>query len=194
MFQAGSTDRSRRGCFSSRGSGCGLLAAILVLGTASAQKPRDPLSGKQADEVRELGDHPVERVKLFLKFVNERVAAIHDLTPHSTENSRPAELRARYEEFTRLADELAENVDTYDSDGADLRKALRLVAENSMKWPEVLKAPTPDETYDFPRRTALDAAEAVREQAQKLLQSEENYFATHKDQAGKNGKAPTPES
>ncbi len=170
------------------------LALLFATGWAHGQKARDPLSGKQADEVRELGDHPVERVKLFLKFVNERAGAIHDLTPHSTENSRPAELRARYEEFTRLADELAENVDTYHHDGADIRKALRLVTESSAKWPDVLKAPVPDETYDFVRRTALDAAEAVRDEAQKLLGSEEAYFATHKDEAGKNGRAPTPES
>ena len=171
-----------------------LLLCVFGANAGQAQKPRDPLSSKQADEVRELGNHPVERVKLFLKFVNERAAAIHDLTPHSTENSRPAELRARYEEFTRLADELAENVDTYDSDHADLRKALRLVADSSVKWPAVLQAPVADETYDFSRKTALDAAEAVREQVQKLLQSEESYFAAHKDEAGKNGKAPTPES
>ncbi len=193
MLRAGFKSRSRTGVLPRGECWCLLVVAFLALGTASAQKPRDPLSGKQVDEVRELGDRPVERVKLFLKFVNERAEAIHELTPHSTENNRPAELRARYEEFTRLADELAENVDTYDSDHADLRKALRLVADSSAKWPMVLKAPAPDDTYDFSRKTALDAAEAVRDQAQKLLGDEESYFAAHKDEAGKNGKAPTPE-
>ena len=169
------------------------MLVALAASTAGAQKQRDPLSSAQADQVRELGTNPVERLKLFLKFVNQRAAAIHELTPNSTENSRPAELRARYEEFTRLADELAENVDTYHADHADLRKALRLIAGDSAKWPEVLKAPVSNETYDFSRKTALDAAEAVRQQAQELLANEETYFAAHKDEAGKNGKAPTPE-
>ncbi len=171
-----------------------VLASLLLTATLlTAQKARDPLSEQQADQVRELGDHPVERLKLYLKFVNERVQAIKELTPNSTENNRPAELRARYEEFTRLADELSENIDTYDSDHADLRKALRLVVESSAKWPAALKAPVPDRTYDFSRTTALDAADATAEQANKLLASEEAYFAAHKDEAGKNGKAPTPE-
>ena len=93
----------------------------------AAQKGHDPLSSAQVDQVRDLGDRPVDRLKLYLKFVNERAAAIKELTPNSTENSRPAELRARYEEFTRLADELSENIDTYDGDRADVRKALRLL-------------------------------------------------------------------
>ena len=173
------------------------FAAVLVMLSsvslpAMAQKQRDPLSEGQADQVRELGDHPVDRLKLYLKFVNERVDAIKEMTPNSTENSRPAELRARYEEFTRLVDELSDNMDTYDADHADLRKALRLIVESGTKWPAVLKGPAPDRTYDFVRTTALDAAASNSEQAQKMLAAEESYFAAHKDEAGKNGKAPTP--
>jgi phage host-nuclease inhibitor protein Gam len=172
-----------------------LLAASLAcaLHSIHGQKQHDTLSSGQVDQVRELGDNPLERLKLFLKFVNERAAAIKELTPNSTENNRPAELRARFEEFTRLADELSDNVDTYDSDHADIRKALRAIVDSSAKWPAILKAPAPDRTYDFSRKTALDAAESASEQAGKLLASEETYFAAHKDEVGKNGKAPTPE-
>ena len=102
-------------------------------------------------------------------------------------------MRARLEEFTRLTDELAENVDTYDGDHADIRKALRPVVESSQKWTPVLKAPVPDHTYDFSRETALLAAQSMIEQAQKTLAAEETYFAAHKSEAGKNGKAPSPE-
>ena len=134
-----------------------LLASCALPGSRAAkgQKQPDPLSNAQVEQVRELGDRPVERVKLYLKFVNERIAEIKELTPNSTENSRPAEMRARLEEFTRLTDELAENVDTYDGDHADIRKALRPVVESSQKWTPVLKAPVPDHTYDFSRETAL---------------------------------------
>ncbi len=170
----------------------GLLLLLLSL-PGYAQKDRDTLSSAQTDQVRELGNRPMERIKLFLKFVNERAAAIKELTPDSTENNHPAELRARYEEFTRLADELSDNVDTYDADHADIRKALRAILESSDKWAPTLEAPVPDRTYDFARKTALDAADATREQAQKLLATEEAYFAQHKDEVGKNGKAPTPD-
>ena len=170
------------------------IAALLVLAVgALAQKQRDPLSSGQVDQVRELGDRPVERLKLYLKFVNERVTAIKEMTPDSAENDRPSELRARYEEFTRLVDELSDNMDTYDGDHADIRKALRLIVESSGKWAPILKGPPPSRTYDFVRTTALDAAGSNSEQAQKMLAAEEAYFAIHKDEAGKNGKAPTPE-
>ena len=168
---------------------------IVLLGlclSANAQKQRDPLSPGQADQVRELGDRPIDRLKLYLKFVNERIDAIREMTPNSTENNRPAELRARFEEFTRLVDELSDNMDTYDADHADLRKALRLIVDSSAKWPPVLKGPAPDRMYDFSRTTALDAAASNSEQAQKMLSAEEAYFALRKDEAGKNGKAPTP--
>ena len=171
-----------------------LALACAALGPpCSAQATKDPLSTGQVDQVRELGDRPIERLKLYLKFVNERAAAIKELTPNSTENSRPAELRARFEEFTRLADELSENMDTYDTDKADIRKALRLIVDSSTRWTAILKAPVSDPTYDFSRETALIAAASTAEQAQKSLAAEETYFAAHKDEAGKNGKAPTPE-
>ncbi len=169
------------------------LAAALVCTAALGQRTRDPLSSGQADQVRELGTKPVDRIKLYLKFVNERAAAIRELTDDADENNRPAELRARYEEFTRLADELAENIDTYDNDKADIRKALRPVLSDCAKWPAILQGPPQNPTYDFARRTALDAAASLTEDTRKLLAAEEAYFAQHKDEAGGNGRAPTPE-
>ncbi len=168
-------------------------ACLFAASFCPAQKAHDPLSGAQADQVRELGDRPVDRLKLYLKFVNERVSAIKEMTPNSTENDRPSEIRARFEEFTRLTDELSENIETYDGDHADIRKALRLVVESSSKWAAILRGPVADHTYDFARETALNAADSTSSQAQKVLADEEAYFVAHKDEAGKNGKAPSPE-
>ena len=173
--------------------GLPLLLMTLLPFSATAQQAQDPLSEGQADQIRELGTRPVDRIKLYLKYVNDRVAAIKELTPDATENNRPGELRARYEEFTRLCDELSENIDTYDGDHADIRKALRSVSDASAKWAAVLQAPPPDRTYDFSRKLALDAAQSVVDQATKLLAAENTYFAAHKDQSGGNGKAPSPE-
>ena len=168
---------------------CGL--ALLLIPGSQAQQHKDPLTEAQADQVREFGDRPNDRIKLYLKFVEERVAAIRELSVDSHENNRPAELRAKYEEFTRLTDELADNIDSYTTDHADVRKALKAVMEACPKWPDVLrKAPT-DPAYEFVRRTALDAALSTVEDSKKLLTEQETYFAAHKDEAGKNGKAPS---
>lgn len=168
-----------------------LLAVTLATQPARAQHQKDPLTESQADQVREYGDRPNERVKLYLKFVEERVVAIRELSADSHENSRPAELRAKFEEFTRLTDELADNIDTYTAARADVRKALKAVSEDSARWPEVLHKPPPDPAYEFVRKTALDAALTTSDDVKKLLAEQEAYFAAHKDEAGKNGKAPS---
>ncbi len=168
-----------------------LLAAISAAPVAYAQQQKDPLTETQADQIREYGDRPNDRIKLYLKFVEERVAAIRELSSDSHENNRPNELRAKYEEFTRLTDELADNIDSYTSAHADVRKALKAVVEASPKWPDVIRKAPVDPTYEFVRRTALDAAQSSADDSKKLLAEQETYFAAHKDEAGKNGKAPT---
>ena len=171
---------------------CFLLSARIFGIPAQAQRNRDPLTDTQAEAVREVADRPVERLKLYLKYVNERADAIRDLSSDSTANNRPAELRGRFEEFTRLADELSDNMDTYAEAHADIRKALKAVLEASGKWPDVLHRPANDTLYEFTRKTALDAARSTTEQAKQLLEEQEKYFAAHKDEAGKNGNAASP--
>ncbi|HEY0786568.1 MAG TPA: hypothetical protein VGD62_11910 [Acidobacteriaceae bacterium] len=170
-----------------------LVTAMLVAISVPllAQQRCDPLTESQADQVRELGDRPMERIKLYLKFVEERTAAIRELSVDSHENNRPAELRAKLEEFTRLTDELSDNIDSYATAHADVRKALKAVVDASAKWPEVLHKAPGDPTYEFSRRTALDAAASSYEQAKRVLAEQTAYFAAHKDEAGKNGKAPS---
>ena len=169
-----------------------VVAAMLASVSAFAQRNRDPLSDAQAEAVREVGDRPVERLKLYLKYVNERLDGIRELSADSTADNRPGQLRGRFEEFTRLADELSDNMDTYDEAHADIRKALKAIIEASGKWPDVLHKPATDTLYEFTRKTALDAAQSTAEQAKQLLEEQEKYFAAHKDQAGKNGNAPSP--
>ncbi|HTD56435.1 MAG TPA: hypothetical protein VK670_13685, partial [Silvibacterium sp.] len=119
------------------------------------------------------------------------VDAIKDLGANPKAEDRKAELRARYEEFTRLSDELQDNLDTFDEAHADIRKALKELVPATQKWPDILKAASPDPTYDFSRKTALDAAESTSDQAKKLYDEQLKYFAGHKDEAGKNGTGPS---
>ncbi|MBV8114362.1 MAG: hypothetical protein JO300_06440 [Silvibacterium sp.] len=155
------------------------------------QNNKDPLSEAEADQVAELRDQPVARIKLYQKFIEQRINAIKDLGANPKAADRKAELRARYEEFTRLSDELQDNLDTFDAAHADIRKALKDLVPATQKWPDVLKAAAPDSAYDFSRKTALDAAESTSDTAKKLYDEQLKYFAEHKDQAGKNGTGPS---
>jgi hypothetical protein len=155
------------------------------------QNNKDPLSEQESDQIAELRDQPVARIKLFQKFIEQRINAIKDLGANPKAADRKAELRARFDEFTRLSDELQDNLDTFDAEHADIRKALKDLVPATEKWPDVLKAAAPDPAYDFARKTALGAADSTSDTAKKLYDSQLKYFTEHKDQAGKNGTGPS---
>jgi hypothetical protein len=147
-----------------------LLLFPLCSHVLHAQKEKDPLNEDEVDQIREVRDQPVQRIKLFQKYIEERIATIKQL---------------------RLSDELQDNLDTFDEAHADIRKALKDLVPASAKWPEIITQAGTDPNYDFPRKTALDAAQSTSEQAKKLLDSQQKYFAEHKDEANKNGTGPT---
>ena len=167
-----------------------VAAPAAAAGANAGQQNRDPLSQSESDQIAELRDQPVPRIKLYQKFIEQRISAIKDLGTNPKAADRKAELRARFEEFTRLADELQDNLDTFDAAHADIRKALKDLVPASAKWPEILKQAAPDPSYDFSRKTALEAAQSTSDQAKELLDSQTKYFAEHKDEAGKNGTGP----
>ncbi len=94
------------------------------------------------------------------------------------------------EEFTSLVDELQDNLDTYDHDHADIRKALKSLAEASPKWEPALHLPETSPIYDFDRKSAIEAATSAVDQIKQIQNEQEKYFIEHKDQAGKNGTGP----
>jgi hypothetical protein len=168
---------------------CAGAASPPVIAAPGPQN-RDPLTDAESDQIAELRDQPVARVKLYQKFIEQRIAAIKDLGPNPQAADRKAELRARFEEFTRLSDELQDNLDTFEDAHADIRKALKELVPASAKWPDILKQAADDPAYDFSRKMALDAALSTSDQAKKLLDSQTKYFAEHKDEANKNGTGP----
>lgn len=169
---------------------------LLLMGGACrcwAQSQNDPLTDDQVDKVRDAADRPNDRIKLYMKFIEQRMSAIKDLTANSKEvkvDNRPVQVRNKMEEFTRLVDELQDNLDNYDQEHADIRKSLKDLVSASAKWEDVLNKPAIDEAYDFARKTALNAAQSINDQAKKLQDEQEKYFAKHKDQRGKNGTGP----
>jgi hypothetical protein len=172
-----------------------ILSALLFLSLTApqswAQAQKDPLNDEEIDQVRELGDQPNQRIKLFAKFIEQRITAIKQLSTDKSIENRPALLRAKIEEFTRLVDELQDNLDTYDGQHADVRKALKELVPQTDKWEPTLRQPPSDPNYEFARKTAIEAAQSISDQAKTLQKDQEKYFTEHKDQAGKNGTGPS---
>lgn len=153
-----------------------LLAAVPVLG----QSQRDPLNEQEVEQIREYADQPIERVKLYQKYVQQRIDAIKEMVGDTKIQNKQAKLHNLMDEFTRLVDELQDNLDSYDEAHADIRKALKELVPTSEKWPQVLSMPPADQSYDFSRKTALDAAQSLIDQAKKLQTDQDKWFAEHK--------------
>ncbi|HUY81261.1 MAG TPA: hypothetical protein VMU92_06020 [Acidobacteriaceae bacterium] len=174
-----------------------ILAALLLaipffwVSLLHAQRIRDPLTPREADQIANLRDQPNQRIQLFQKFLQQRIDAIKAIGPSPRANDLKTDLRDKYQEFTRLSDELQDNLDTFDEAHADIRKALKKLIPAATRWPAILKQAAPDRTYDFSRETALDSAQGTQDQARQLYESQKKYFQIHKHQRGKNGTGPS---
>lgn len=172
-----------------------LIALLLVAGLvprlwAQDQDQNDPLSPDEVQQIRDSNIHPDVRVKLFLKFTQERIDALKQLTADTSADQRMTKISEKLQEFTTLCNEMQDNIDTYDSNHADIRKSLKEVAEASAKWPEVLHALPKEANSDFDVDTALDSAQSANQDATQLATEQEIFFKAHPKLRHKNGTGP----
>jgi len=169
------------------------VASLLCSGLtlhSHAQAKGDPLSDAEVDQVREVADQPLERVKLYMKFIQQRADAIQEMVGDSRIQNQPPKLHNLLDEYTRLVDELQDNLDSYDETHSDIRKALKDLVPASQKWLDIVNKPPPDQTYDFSKKTAVEAGESLVEQAKNLQADQIKWFAEHKKD--KNADTTTP--
>jgi hypothetical protein len=163
-----------------------LLVTFLALNSlvrlAAAQDKNDPLTAAEVEKLREVADQPIERVKLFMTFIAQRTDAIAEMVGDTRIQNKPPKIRKLLQEYTYLVDELQDNLDNYDETHADIRKALKDLIPASKKWLDTVNKPPPDPVYDFPRKTAADAAQSLVDQATQLQTDQEKFFAEQKKQ------------
>ncbi|HEY4050811.1 MAG TPA: hypothetical protein VGM27_28425 [Acidobacteriaceae bacterium] len=145
------------------------------------------MTDRQTEDLREADDQPAEKLKLYLGYIDERVQELQQLKTNRHAQNKDAGIHKLYQEFTQLVDELQDNMSSFDEQHEDLRKALKLIVEKSEKWPDVLNQPPPNPEYDFGRKTALEASQTLHEDAQKLLDEQNQYFAKQKEKKAKTG-------
>ncbi len=153
---------------------------LLAITPAFAQSKKDPLTDQQIEDVREAGDQPLQRIKLFVGYVDERAKGIHTLNADPIAQNKSVRLHNLMEEFTRLSDELQDNMDNFDQQHADLRKVLKEIVDKTTEWGAILNEPKPSPQYDFSRKTAIDANQSAHETAVQMVADETKYFAEQK--------------
>ena len=153
---------------------------LLAIAPAFAQSKKDPLTDQQIEDVREAGDQPLQRIKLFVGYVDDRAKGIHTLNADPIAQNKNLRLHNLMEEFTRLSDELQDNMDNFDQQHADLRKVLKEIVDKTGEWGTILNEPKPSLQYDFSRKSAIDANQSAHETAVQMLADETKYFAEQK--------------
>jgi hypothetical protein len=156
------------------------LCMLVISAPLFGQRKKDPLTDQQIEEVREAGDQPLVRIKLFIGYVDERAKEIHTLNADAGAQNKTVQMHNLFDEFTRLSDELQDNMDAFNDEHADLRKALKEVIDKSGEWTTALNEPKASAQYDFMRKSAVDANQSVHDAATQMLADEVKYFADKK--------------
>jgi len=171
-----------------------ILLSVLISSSAFAQKQHhDPLTEAQVDKIREAGIDPNQRIKLYAGFVSDHVNAVKALTNRGKSEARAHRLDQELQDVATLMDELGSNLDVYSDRHADMRPALKALAEQSQQWLRTLRALAGENGFDLSRKEAIEAGQDVADQAQRLFTEQTTYFDAHKDERGQERAEPKPQ-
>ncbi|MGB9106808.1 MAG: hypothetical protein WCC59_18785 [Terriglobales bacterium] len=159
---------------------------------------RDPLNQKEIDELREVAQEPDRRLKLMVEFARARLAAIDRLRGEPRlAAGRGNQVHDLLEDFTKLVDEMGDNIDDYLDRKYDLRKALKFVIEGDTEFQAKLrtlkeqgagagaKPGSEIGDYTFALQNATEAVNLSLDDSRKLLEEQETAFKDAKEKAKK---------
>jgi hypothetical protein len=164
------------------------LATLLLIGPLHVQplygqkdKP-EPLTEAEIEQIREAGNLPNERVKLYTKFLDEHADTIKSLTGRAKSTSRAKRLDDELLQFTALMDEFGSNLDVYSDRHADIRKSLKPLPDAVARWLGILRALPGEAGFDLSRKESIESGEDLADQSKRLLAEQTEYFNLHKDE------------
>src|SRR5258706_7836797 len=137
-----------------------IVLFLLVAGTLSqADKRRDPLTEAEVAKIRDSSDEPQKRILLYVQYAKARLLAIEQLrADNKLKTDRGKQIHDLLEDFATISDELDSNVDMFQRQHEDLRKALKQVVEAYTDWQLKLRSikeatgvsEAETKAYDFP--------------------------------------------
>jgi len=169
------------------------LAQFSAPGAFAQKSHHDPLTDAQVEKIREAGIDPNERIKLYTEYLGDHVTVVKNLTNRGKSDARAMRIDNELQDVTTLMDELGSNLDEYSDRHADIRIALKKLADESQHWLTTLKALAGEGQFVLSRKEAIEAGEDLTDQAQRLLREQTDYFALHKDEKGQERAEPKPQ-
>lgn len=173
-----------------RAAGVLCLLAWMAVGLlpAAASTPRDPLTEEETDQLREAAQDPPLKLKLFLKFAQERLASAEALRfDPKAGPDRGRQIHDLLEDFGNLVDEIGNNLDAYAARKEDLRKPLAEVIAAANDFSARLRefkaaaaaspaAAKQARDYSFALEDAADSVTAGLQNAEELLAEQKELF------------------
>ena len=160
---------------------------LLLLPIVFAAPRHDPLTPAEIDQLRDTAQEPDQRLKLYVKFVRARLAAVEQVRSDPKVTDRGQETHDRLQDFLDLYDELNDNIDIYADMKADLRKVLKPIIEADTEYEAKLRALKSSGTaskeeqgqYEFLLTNTIDTIDNSAQDHRQLL-SEQEEAAKHK--------------
>jgi hypothetical protein len=153
-----------------------ILLFVLLAIPVFSQRSRDPLTEAEADQLRELRQEPMKRLRLMVKFARARLATAEQLRSNPTLPDANKQIRTALEDFTSIVDEMDANVDAFKAD--DIRKPLKEIVEADTDFQlklRTLKEATPEKqriNYTFALDSAMDSVNASADTARAMLEDQ----------------------
>lgn len=164
-----------------------LLAAVALVcaGAATARAQRDDgvMTDAEIEKLREAAYVPVERVRVFMKLIDNRTQRIQDLLAKPRHPGREQELHDLLDQIGAIAGEFNDNLDDYATHHRDVRKALPKLLEATERWATAVRAPADDAAYKIVRRIALDNIDDLHKAAEEMNTEQAAYFQAHPNAA-----------
>jgi hypothetical protein len=156
-----------------------MTSLALAFSASLAAQQRDPLSGVESDQLREVAQEPEKRLKLFIKFAGERLDTVEATLQNDKAKGRGQRAHEALLDFRELVDELDDNIDDYVEKQSDLRKVLGEVIGAEEGFEKRLKAlqsrandpklAEESKTYSFALQDAMEAVSLSLDDAKKTL-------------------------
>jgi len=166
-------------------------AWLMLVASSQSQRRRDPLTPAEIDQLRDQAQEPNLRLKLFVEFARRRLDAIDKVRSDPKVTDRGAATRDGLQDFLDVYDEMNDNVDTFEDQKIDFRKALKLVGEADVEFQAKLRALQDSvnankeevKTYEFLLQTAIDTVDSSAKD-HRGLRAEQEEAAKHKKKPG----------
>lgn len=159
---------------------CLALILLVLHPSLRAQSSDDhSLSEAEVEQLRDSAYVPRDRIIVFIRFLDDRTNAIHDLFAKPRRPGREQDMHDLLEQFTAIANELEDNLDDYSTRHSDIRKSLPKLLDATDRWASTVKSPPDNEAYNVSRKLALEAIRDLRQDSTELIASQKTWFAAH---------------